>query len=142
MSIIQEFQQYIKEAICRPDDRFKGWPICPYACNARIHYAVADNSFFKNITNIVDNWDCNNYDVLIVLFKGDIFVENLQGLCDELSLFFPGLEIFAGHPISNYVFQGVYTRRDPYPNLQFNKRIVLDEFRDKLKRTNYYESLA
>ena len=140
--MIEEFRQYIKEAICRPDERFKGWPICPYACNARIRYVVTDSISPSNILAISREWDEDIHEVLIILFIGDVDCRTLNLLRDMLSFDRQDCEIFAGHPQSDFTYRGVYTRRDPYSNLQFNKRIVLDEFRDKLKRTNYYESLA
>lgn len=38
-----------------------------------------------------------------------------------------GWLIFRGHPLDEFQISGVYTRRDPYPNLQFiEKQQVLD----------------
>jgi ethanolamine utilization protein EutP (predicted NTPase) len=49
--------------------------------------------------------------------------------------------VFSGHPQDEYKLNGEYTRREPYPNLQFNSKKLLDEATEYLKKTKYYHPL-
>jgi hypothetical protein len=74
--------------------------------------------------------------------KDGISFQDLSTLNDSINaLILPEFEAFTGHPFDEHCIKGEYTRREPYPNLQFNRKSLLDEATNILKKTKYYDDL-
>lgn len=137
--MIDAFIHYMEDFIEKPHDAFGGLPVCPFARPARLRgrlsFVLTDNFFPLHIVSIAHNWDvyADHSDALILLFIGTIDWITLEQLCREVQVHpdCETLEVFAGHPASPFAVNGVYTRRDPVVNLQFNRKATLAHFRGK-----------
>jgi hypothetical protein len=125
---IKEFKEYIGNFIEKPNNAFNNLPVCPFAHNAKINFIVTETITEEEIIALFENHIKNNQELLIVLIKSfsQQDLVNLESqILDKVSGC--GWLIFSGHPLDEFQVSGVYTRRDPYPNLQFiEKQKVLD----------------
>ena len=136
---IKEFKEYIKVFIEKPNEAFNNLPVCPFAHNSEIKFIITEKITKEEIVKIFeDHINKNNQELLIVVIKS-FSVQDLVNLESQIldNVRQHGWLIFNGHPLDEFQVNGVYTRRDPYPNLQFiEKQKVLDG-RDILTKSYY-----
>jgi hypothetical protein len=141
----KEMLDYIVDFIEKPTKAFNDMPVCPFAKKARnegrIHIEVMELS--QDVLQMCKKFAKDNpLDVLIVMHPTKDGMTS--GQIDELVLWLnqnlDGWEAFGSHPENTTSINGVYTRRDPYPNIQFNSITELKKWAAKLKKTKYYNN--
>ncbi len=133
MDEIEVFKQYIKDFIEKPHEVFGNLPVCPFAHSAKINFLV-----FDNITKaeVLEHHKNNDKEMLIIIIK-NMDVIDLNCLAKEVSIELKDCFVFGGHPIDDFNINGLYTRRDPYLNIQIIKKARLLEARNSLKKSYY-----
>jgi hypothetical protein len=133
----------------KPSPAFNDMPVCPFAKQARlknlIDIRVIDfslESLDDRIVEIVESY-FGDYKKLIIFAHPDknICHIKLDKLGDEYEKRFPLLTVFRSHPLNEFSVDGLYTRREPYPNLQFVTNQHLEEARIKLS-AHYYSKMS
>jgi hypothetical protein len=135
--MIDTFLSYIQDFIEKPNDAFGGLPVCPFARPARLKKKllfVLTNDFSPlHIVSLAHKWGLHaiHTDALVLLFSGSINWTDFETLCEAIQNdpACSALEVFAGHPDSPIVINGVFTRKDPVINLQFNRKDLLNKLR-------------
>jgi len=133
MDEIEIFKQYIRDFIEKPHEAFDGLPVCPFAHSAKINFLVFDTI---TKTGILDHHKNNDKEMLIIIIK-NIEINDLSLLVKSISVELEDCFVFGGHPLDDFNINGLYTRRDPYCNIQIVKKERLLEARDSLKKSYY-----
>lgn len=129
MNEIKEFKEYIENFIEKPNEAFNGLPVCPFAHTAKINFVVTEIITKEEILNLFRNHVSKNIQEVLIVITKLFSLQDLANLENQIvdSVNKHGWLIFRGHPLDEFQISGVYTRRDPYPNLQFiEKQQVLD----------------
>ena len=94
------------------------------------------------IVNVVDSY-FSDYQKLIIIAHPDQHICHikLNRLGDLYEKRFPDLIVFRSHPLNEFQVDGLYTRREPYPNLQFVTKQHLAEARARLS-SKYYSKMS
>ncbi len=132
-----------------PHPAFSGMPVCPFAKQARLKHLidikVVDfnmDEIDDRIVNVVNSY-FDQPDKLIIFAHPNqqICQIKLNKLGDLYEKRFPSLIVFRSHPLNEFQVDGLYTRREPYPNLQFVTKQHLEEARAKLS-PKYYSNMT
>lgn len=142
-NIIQEFTDYIINFVERPN--LNGFPVCPFARRARtknlILFHVMPLQPDQTLKWIQENHN-SHHEVQIIINdnKSNMSADDVKSLADQLntSLVPMALQAFWGHPEALFCVNGVFTRREPYPNIQVIKKSVVEKAESLLQATDYY----
>lgn len=130
----------------KPSETFANLPVCPFAKQARTFGKIQCFVHSLVLTRAIDEQ--------IELFKGQDHYETLwlihpnciinsqetDAISDDLARRYgPELQFFSGHPQSNFQMYGIYTRREPYPNIIVQKTSLLNRKERLLQNTRYYD---
>lgn len=147
MEIIKELTEYLENFVEKPHPCFNNLPICPFVRKARLdneiwfHLGFQSTEIIEKIHEFIKQdkkkilWIINpdkNYS----LKETYEFIDNIQSQVKELDV-----ELFGGHPEDPFKIGDLYTRREPYPNFVVQSKKTLEEARNSLKKTNYYNKL-
>lgn len=153
--IIEEMTENAKNVIERPHPVFSGLPVCPFAKKARLQNQLLHVVYPFDVT--LDPIDENRMLAEIAAFRTTQyhmawFIHPDKNLCySQYMSFFKalrariateGLVAFPGHPMDEFSVNGMVVRMDPYPNIQVLSRVELQEAREKLKKSKYYDKLS
>lgn len=153
--IIQEMIENSKSFIEKPHSVFNNLPVCPFAKKARLQNRLSYLVYPFDVTK--EPMDEGRMLAEIAMFRTTSyhmawFIHPDKGLpVKAYNRFFEalrkairpeGLVAFAGHPDHTMAINGLFIRKDPYPNLQVIHKAELEIARTKLKQTNYYELLG
>lgn len=149
MDIVDSLTDNLVNFIEVPHPAFAGMPVCPFAKRARlknlIDIRVIDfdlDQLDDRIVKVVET-HFSDPNKLIIFAHPDkqICQHKLNKLGDEYEKRFPLLVVFRSHPLNDFQVDGLYTRREPYPNLQFVTKQHLAEARAKLS-PKYYSNMT
>lgn len=144
MEIIQEFVDHIINFVEKP--KMNGLPVCPFAKKARVKNLILFHVMPLAYDSTLD-WIMNNYstphEVMIIINdnKSTLSASDVESLATQLNVTLPsiGLQAFWGHPQALFCVDGVFTRREPYPNIQVIKKSVVEKAEKLLQATEYYK---
>lgn len=150
--VIHRMVEYMKEFLEKPDQVFRGLPICPFARKARLEnrilYKVHRFAMSPDVAEMeMIQKFCQepNYEVLLVMHpeKQALTPLQMQKFLEKLNakIASTGLVAFGGHPYEDFQIQGIYTRQEPYLNftVQFQQRLK-DASDLLLRTTSYYQN--
>lgn len=126
------FEEYIENFISKPNTAFNNLPVCPFAKTAELEFKIYETITPEEVVKLFENHDKSK--LLIIIIK-QATLEELTKLAESVSI--EGWAIFKGHPDDTFSINGVFTRKDPYPNLQFINKQELETARASLS-SNYY----
>ncbi len=137
---VKEMLDHLVDFVEKPHDAFNGMPVCPFARKARqsgkVKFFVRnlDRSLLPEAQLHVDG------DVLTFVHPDkNISFEFVNELASWLESNLVGKSCFPGHPSDEFVVNGLYARREPYPNIQVVSTREIEMNRVSLKKTKYYE---
>lgn len=137
--------EHLKNFVEKPHEVFSNLPVCPFAKKARtygkIECFVHSLLLIQPIYERLEIFAAQDFYETLWLIHPDLTIDSEQTdiIADELSKKYgPQLQFFSGHPESNFQMHGVYTRREPYPNIIAQKTSLLDRKEFLLKATKYY----
>lgn len=132
----------------KPNPAFSNLPVCPFAKQARksgkIECFVHNLSVCKEIEDRIAAFVAQDHHETLWLIQPNQEISSVDTdkVSDALSeKYGPELMFFSGHPESEFQMGGIYTRREPYPNIIVQKTSVLAHKELKLKNTRYYDKL-
>lgn len=141
-NVIDEMLDYIKVFIEQPNEAFGGMPVCPFASKVRreqrIDFQVGPFSLSdeSSLLQKIDEFKNNpNFDIIIFIHpdKKGLTFEELDKVNRSLNeILTPDFVAFEGHPDDPFMANGIYTRRDPYPNIQVIAKSTLDAAEKKM----------
>lgn len=143
--IFAEMTAYNIAFVERPHPAFNDLPVCPFAKKARLEhklqYEICDLDIHHMLDQI-ERWRTSGTQTIILVIP-----DNEMPFADFLLHFellkatLPkDLSVFEAHPHSDYLYHGVYTRREPYPNFQVMRISDLDRAHDQLLHSHWYET--
>lgn len=133
--------KYIQDFVEKPHPVFNNLSVCPFARKARlegrIRIEVCDLS--QDVLSICRSFSPTDHDIMIVMHpdKTGVDKDDLELLAALVSTEL-GYEVFTGHPEHDFRIGDLYTRREPYPNLQLVAPGLLAAAVAGLKKTGYY----
>ena len=144
--IVKEMTQYIEDFVIKPHPVFNNMSVCPFAKKAllknKIQFEIYDfndglkDSFLSIIRNFIDQ---NIFELLMFIGPNDIDIVKLHNFTKQLEGVFAEVEVFDGHPQDDFNVAGLYTHREPYPNIVVQKKSLLNKARNLLKKTRYFD---
>lgn len=137
---------HLKNFVEKPSAAFNNLPVCPFAKKARnsgkIEFFVGSLVLRGPLYERIEQFNAQDFYETLWLIHPNCIVNSYETdkISDELSeKYGPDLQFFSGHPESNFQMNGVYTRREPYPNIIVQKTSLLIKKEAKLKGTRYYD---
>jgi hypothetical protein len=140
--------EHLKCFVEQPHEAFSNLPVCPFAKKARtsgkieyyVHSLVMSDAIESKIIEFVQQ---NHFETLWLIHPNCIISSDETDMITESlsEKYGPELQFFSGHPKSNFQFGGIYTRREPYPNIIVQKKNFLDKKEVLLKNTRYYNKM-
>lgn len=142
--IVSEFVNHIINFVEQP--LTNGLPVCPFARRARtknlILFKVLPLTYQDALQWIKEN--CTTHHEVMIIINNDktnLSEQITKSLADQLNSTLPtmGLQAFWGHPEALFCVNGVFTRREPFPNIQVIKKSVVERADKLLQATDYYD---
>jgi len=137
----KDLEEWIEKVI-QPREEIGGIAICPFAKkgkeNRKIFSTNIDQdpeAFMINYIQLTSDFD------LIVFYNHDCILTNddLLRIIDNLQSFLPDMILLKDHPEKPGYINGVYTGNGKYPTILVQPRDKLNDAREKLKKTKYYD---
>jgi len=146
-AIVRELTQYIVDFVEQPHPKLGNLPVCPFARTARLEGRIQFEVRMLTRQGVLD---------LVPLFgskpelhmvicihpeKAGLSSDEVRRLVSELNQTLPAMNLMAlgAHPEDPFNIDGLYTRREPYPNIQMLRLDVGEEAYRRLKNTGYYD---
>jgi hypothetical protein len=145
--IVREFTQHILDFVERPHPKLGNLPVCPFARKARlenrIQFEVLELTR-EGILGLVPSFEAKpEFDTLICIDprKDGLSAVEVRRLVEALRppLLAMNLEALGGHPEDSFNIDGLYTRREPYPNVQLQRSDIAERAYQSIKNSGYYE---
>ncbi|MBI1763965.1 MAG: hypothetical protein HYR56_21275 [Acidobacteria bacterium] len=144
MKQIEEVLKHLAEVVEKPHPAFGDLPVCPFAYKARVDGRI------KFVVQELDErvlvcarWFMTQqeFEILVIIHptRDGISLQRLAELAKLVNDELPECGAFTAHPEHDLCIGGVYTRREPYPSIQFIARAHARQASDMLKKTRYYE---
>lgn len=147
LEVIREFTDYIIDFVEQPQPEMGNMPVCPFARKARLDGRM--RLVVTQLTVDAINYHVSsfaneaNLDMMICIHPESNGLSSCEvyRLAEELNEFLPALNVlaFAGHPDDPFNVDGLYTRRDPYPNIQLLRLDVGERAYHSLENSKYYD---
>lgn len=144
MKQIEDVLKYLEAVVEKPHPSFGDQPICPFAHKARIDGRI--KFVVQELTErVLDQarWFMTQkeFELLMIIHptRNGVSLQRLDELAKLVSDNLPECGAFTAHPDHDLCIGGVYTRREPYPSLQFIEKAHAKKASDILKKTRYYE---
>lgn len=138
---MSEMAAYLEAFVEAPHDLFGGLPVCPFAKKYRkegqIQWIVGELSL-----QLMASTPHNHLMTVFVDPRKDLSLEELYETKAKAEAAFPEYDFFTGHPQSQFCIGGLYTRREPYPNIQRVLATDVEMFERKLAATRWYDQLT
>lgn len=146
-NIVEEFTQYIIDFVEQPRPELGNLPVCPFARKARLERRVGFkvlNLTYENILALAPTFLKETEESVLICIhprKNGLSYKDVHKLVDALNreLRNANVEALGGHPEDPFNIEGLYTRREPYPNIQMIRLDVGEESYLKLKDSGYYD---
>jgi hypothetical protein len=119
------------ENLSKPKEKLNGFPICPYAKNAK----------YNIVETTLDNIDPPpwEFDLYIFVIKDTVTIEQLSSRCKELETIYPGMIFLPDHKDRNTFINGEKTNNGILNLILCQWADDLHEARKKLANTSYYD---
>jgi len=144
--IVREFTRYITDFVEQPHPKMGNLPICPFARRARLEKRVQFKVMeltHERILDVLPSFTATPQ--LHVMFcidpRKDVSYADVHRLVKTLNRTLPALNLLAlgGHPEDPFNIDGLYTRRDPYPNIQIDRLDVAERASLSIQNSGYYD---
>lgn len=143
--IITEFTNHIINFVEQPNPALNNMPVCPFAKRVRTKNLILFHVMPLTLDAIV-TWvklNFNTHHELMIIIndnKTGVTASEVEAMACSLNetLVPMGLQAFWGHPEATFNVNGVFTRREPYPNIQVVKKSVVAKAEKVLAATDYY----
>ena len=136
----QKIEDWILDFLSQPNSAFDNIPPCPYAKKAWLDGNVEVKEFisFAEMRKDIDNW---NKEVIIYLFQYTTLPRctELQILASKFNEEFPDFLFLEETPELVEDVAGVIVNQGELCMLLVQKRKPLEEAREELKKTGYYD---
>ncbi len=142
--IIEEFLNHIIKFVEKPQLQFSNLPVCPYAKRARlqnrIRFEVIEMTK-DGIINLIPSFAENKeLEVMVCIHpRKDLPCSRVYEVAEELNKELTDFQAFCGHPEDPFNIKGLYTRREPYPNVQIINKELGNKATAGLRKTGYYK---
>lgn len=144
MKQIEEVLKHLESFVEKPHPSFGGLPVCPFAYKARVEERI------KFVVQELDErvldharWFMaqKEFELMMVIHptRDGISLQRLDELAELVNDHLPECGAFTAHPNHELCIGGVYTRREPYPSIQFIEKAHARKASAILKKTKYYE---
>jgi len=145
--IVREYGRYIIEFVEQPHPNLGNLPVCPFARKARLENRVQFEVLEltrERILALVPKFAANpelHMMICIHPHKDGLSSAKIYRLVELLNQTLPALNLSAlgGHPDDPFNIDGLYTRREPYPNIQLLRLDVGERAHQSIKDSGYYD---
>jgi predicted secreted protein len=130
----EKIEKWIIEDLSKPLEGLNGLSRCPYAKKAfldeKIGYQVAEKNLTTIVEGLIENWETNNKDIVVILLNWTVTptaVEYLRTMCND-----------------NYNSKDFFFVEDSVEDYNFilmQKKSKLETARESLKEAGYYGSI-
>ena len=143
--IVREMSQYIIDFVERPHAKLGNMPVCPFARKARlenrIQFEVRELTYEGTLA-LVPFRAKSEFDLMICIhpWRDGISSAEVRGLAEMLNRKLPAMNLMAIglHPEDPFNIDGLYTRREPYPNIQLLRLDVGERAHRSIRNSSYY----
>ena len=147
VEIVRELTQYIIDFVEQPQAKLGNLPVCPFARRARLENRIRFEVFAltrRAVLDLVPLFEAEPELHMVIGIhpeKNGISAEEVRRLVDALNQTLPAMNLMAlgAHPDDSFNIDGLYTRREPYPNIQLLRLDVGERAHESLKNTGYYD---
>ena len=144
--IVREFTQHIVDFVEQPHLKLGSLPVCPFARKARrdnrIQFEVLKLAREGILALLPSFMAKPEFDIMICIHprKCGLSFAEVQRLVEEFNETLPAMNLMAlgGHPEDPFNIDGLYTRREPYPNIQLIRLDVGERAHQSIKNSGYY----
>jgi hypothetical protein len=145
--IVREYTQYIIDFVEQPHPKLGNLPVCPFARKARlenrIQFEVLELTR-EGILALVPSFKAKpELHMMICIHprKDGLSSAEVYRLVEVLNQALPAMNLSAlgGHPEDPFNIDGLYTRREPYPNIQLLRLDVGERAHQSIKNSGYYD---
>ena len=144
---MREVSQYVIDFVEQPQPKLANLPVCPFARNARlenrIQYEVLELTREGVLAQIPLFTAKPELHLMICIHPSRTGVSSAEvyQLVEVLNDVLPAVNLSAlgGHPEDPFNIDGLYTRREPYPNIQLLRLDVGERAHQSLKNSGYYD---
>ena len=144
--IVREMSQYIVDFVERPHPKLGNFPVCPFARKARlenrIRFEVRELTYETVLALVPSFRAMADFDLMICIHpvKDGITSEEVRRLVEMLNAKLPAENLMAIglHPQDAFNIDGLYTRREPYPNIQLLRLDVGERAHNSIRNSAYY----
>lgn len=145
--IVRELVQYIVDFVEQPHPKFGNLPVCPFAKKARlenrIQFEVLELTR-EGVLALVPSFTAKSeLDLMICIHprKDGLSSAEVYRLVGLLNQALPAMNLMAIglHPKDPFNIDGLYTRREPYPNIQLLRLDVGERAHQSIKNSGYYD---
>ena len=145
--IVRELTQYIVDFVEQPHPKLGNLPICPFARKARLENRVqfeVRELTREGALDLVPLFETKPELHMIICIhpkKDGRSSDEVRRLVRELNQVLPAMNLMAlgAHPEDPFNIDGLYTRREPYPNIQILRLHVGECAHQVIKNTGYYD---
>jgi hypothetical protein len=145
--IVRELTQYIIDFVERPHPKLGNFPVCPFARRARL-----ENRIKFEVLELTREGILARASMFAATLEGDLMIcihprkeglssATVHGLVEMLNQVLPAMNLMAIglHPDDPFNIDGLYTRREPYPNVQLLRLDVGEQAHLSIKDSGYYD---
>jgi hypothetical protein len=145
--IVRELYQYIIDFVEQPHPKLGNLPVCPFARKARLENRIQLEVMEltrEGVLALVPLFAANpEVDLMICIHprKDGLSSIEVRRLAEVLNQALPAMNLMAIglHPDDPFNIDGLYTRREPYPNIQLLRLDVGERAHQSLKNSGYYD---
>jgi hypothetical protein len=145
--IVRELTQYIIDFVEQPHPKLGNLPVCPFARRARLENRIRFEVRALTqaaVLDLVPLFEAEPELHMVICIhpeKDGISAEEVRRLVDALNKTLPAKNLMAlgAHPKDNFNIDGLYTRREPYPNIQLLRLDVGERAYESIRDTGYYD---
>ena len=143
--IVREVCQYVIDFVEQPQPKLGNLPVCPFARKARlenrIQYEVLELTREGVLAQVPLFTAKPELHLMICVHpsRDGVSSAEVYRLVDVLNEVLPAMNLSAlgGHPEDPFNIDGLYTRREPYPNVQLLRLDVGERAHQSLKNSGY-----
>jgi len=144
--IVREFSRYITDFVEQPHPKLANLPICPFARKARtenrVRFKVMELTH-ERLLDLVPSFAATpQLHVLVCIDpRKDMSCAEVHRLVKTMNRALPALNLMAlgGHPEDPFNIDGLYTRRDPFPNVQIIRLDIGERAYLSIRNSGYYD---
>jgi hypothetical protein len=144
---VREYVRYIIDFVEQPHPKLGNLPICPFARRARLENRVQFEVLeltSEGVLALVPSFTAKpDLHMMICIHprKDGLSSTHIHRLVEVLNHALPPLNLSAlgGHPEDPFNIDGLYTRREPYPNIQLLRLDIGERAHQSIKNSGYYD---